>query len=178
LKPDFAVGDWDSLSSLELLSQLKHLTLPRKKDRSDLFFALTAAVHAGVQEVVCLGVTGGRSDHHLAALFDLSEFATGRYGALKSVQARGLDGDFIFLSQAIPNWSGELKRGQIVSVFAMSPVVRGLTLRGFRYPLEETQLKPSSLGLSNESILKKCEVRLRNGKLLVIIPQDEMMKDE
>src|SRR4051812_12235708 len=74
LEPDFAVGDWDSLSPGRPAAALRgilHFTLPRDKDRSDLYYACRAAIAAGANDLVCLGVTGGRPDHQLAALFDL-----------------------------------------------------------------------------------------------------------
>jgi thiamine pyrophosphokinase len=140
------------------------------KDRSDLFFAAIAALEAGATELLCLGVTGGRADHHLATLMDLSNFAAGSYGPLQSVEAYGPDGQFIFLSTQIPHWQAVLKRHQLVSIFALSPYVEGLTLSGFRYHLKQVKMNASSWGLSNQVVKRKCEVHLRKGKLLVIIP--------
>src|SRR4051812_17967315 len=58
-KPDFAIGDWDSLKKkANILSQVPHLTLPKNKNRSDLFYAGIAAIEAGAKEILCLGVTG------------------------------------------------------------------------------------------------------------------------
>jgi thiamine pyrophosphokinase len=170
--PHVAVGDWDSLKSgREILSRIPHLSLSSHKDRSDLFFAARAAVALGADELVCLGVTGGpRVDHHLASLFDLAEFSTGRYGKLKSVRAIGLDGEYSFLSESIPVWTGQLKRKQLVSIFALKGHAQGVTLKGFRYPLSNAALSSSSRGLSNQAKARNCEVHLRKGQLLVIMP--------
>jgi len=170
-EPHFAVGDWDSLGSTHrLLGRIPHLSLSRHKDRSDLYYAARAAIAIGAQELVCLGVTGGpRLDHHLATLFDLSEFSTGKYGKLRSVRAVDREEDCVFLSESIPTWTGVLKKQQKVSVFALGGVVEGVTLDGFKYPLKNADLLPSSLGLSNRVAKRNCEVCLRKGQLLVII---------
>jgi thiamine pyrophosphokinase len=172
-RPHCAIGDWDSLKSRKkILSQIPHLSLSKDKDRSDLFFAVRAAIELGAQELVCLGVTGGkRLDHHLATLFDLSVFSTGKYGKLKSVQAAGVDGEYHFLSESISRWVHFSNRRRLVSIFAIGGEVAGVTLSGFQYGLKNVTLKLSSLGLSNWTEERKCEVRLRKGQLLVIIPR-------
>lgn len=172
-RPHFAVGDWDSLKSQKkVLSKIPHLSLSTHKDRSDLFFAARAAIEIGAQELVCLGVTGGqRLDHHLATLLDLSAFSTGKYGKLKSVLAAGLDGEYHFLSESIPRWSLTSKRRRLISIFALAGEGVGVSLSGFQYALKNVTLSSSSLGLSNWTQKRKCEVRLRKGQLLVILPR-------
>jgi thiamine pyrophosphokinase len=170
--PHFAVGDWDSLKKKELLSRIPHVTLSVDKDRSDLFFAVIAAIEAGAQEIVCLGVTGGRPDHHFASLADLTEFSTGKRGLLKSIQAKGVEGDYFFISEKIPSWSAQYPVDTTVSIFAVGQPALGVTLSGFRYLLKQAKLEPSSRGLSNQVAGRKCEVRLRKGQLLVIMPRN------
>jgi thiamine pyrophosphokinase len=196
LPPDIAVGDWDSLKEWclkqkksqqkhrkksvhykTLLKPIPHWTLPTQKDRADLFYAAVAALALGVNELVCLGVTGGRPDHHLATLLDLAELATGTYGACISVQAKGLEGDYFFLSEAIPRWTGSYPKGTVLSCFTLgSEPVQGLSLKGLKYPLVSVALQSSSLGLSNRVCARKCEVRLRNGKLVIIMPRNGYRK--
>lgn len=172
LKPDFIVGDWDSLKKKKLQKRFKSVSLSTKKDRSDLFFAAFAAVQAGATELICYGVTGGRPDHHLATLAELSAFSTGLYGRLTRVEAHGTEASYVFLSKRIPVWKAELSVGQLVSVFAWNGKVQGLNLFGFRYPLKNYTLASSSQGLSNEVKKRKCEVYLRTGQLVVIMPRD------
>lgn len=171
IRPHFAVGDWDSLRDKKRgLKQVPHLSLSTSKDRSDLFYAVIAAIEAGATEVVCVGVTGGRLDHHLAMLYDLSEFSTGRYGKLLSVQARGGDGDTYFLSEKIPIWKGSLMKGQIISILGMKDGATGVSLEGFKYNLRNASMGLSSYGLSNIALKRTCRVSLKKGRLLVVIP--------
>lgn len=191
--PDYAVGDWDSLGDRGLLSRVRHVTLPSEKDRSDLFFAAISAIEAEASQLICLGVTGGRPDHHLATLMDLSEFSTGKYGQLKSIQAIGVEGEYLFLSGKIPVWKGKLNskpKGQVVSFFGMGRGAKRVTLKGFKYALQRQDLEPSSRGLSNEVLGNEvlstswqgrpsyceCEVKLEAGQLLMIIPTSKKPK--
>ncbi len=169
---NFAVGDWDSLKNLNLLSGVKHLSLPQNKSRSDLFFSALAAIEAGADELICLGVTGGRMDHHLAVLYDLAEISTGRFGSLKGVSAHGPEGDYYFLSEKIPSWEKSLRRGSLISVFGMKNGASGVTLSGLQYSLKKAELPPSSHGLSNRVSSRLSKVELKKGQLLIMIPRD------
>ncbi len=173
-RPHFAVGDWDSLRlKNKILPGIPTLSLSKNKDRSDLYFAARAAMKWDIQELICLGVTGGeRFDHHLATLYDLSIFASGKYGKLKSVSAIGVEGEYHFLSEAIPQWKGSFLKRRLVSVFAMGGRATGVTFSGFQFLLKNATLFPSSLGLSNWTQKRKCEVHLRKGQLLVILPRN------
>lgn len=167
LKPQLAVGDWDSLKNRKLLSGIPAMSLAQSKDRSDLFYAARVALELGANELVCLGVTGGRWDHQLAAVLDLSELASGKYGSLKSVKLLGSDAtsdfEMAFVSGRMKSWKGRLEVGSTVSVFALGGAATGVTLKGFCYPLKGQRLVPSSRGLSNKVKSSGCEVSLRNG---------------
>ena len=166
LTPDFAIGDWDSLGKSPGKAKFSYQTLPRAKDRSDFYFALEAALRAGAEEVICFGVTGGRPDHHLAALFDLAEISE------KPIALTALDPEarYHFLSEAQPEIElHDMPRGATVSFFALGGEARGVTLEGFEYPLKNARLLPSSHGLSNEAKAKSCRVRLRSGRVVIVV---------
>jgi thiamine pyrophosphokinase len=173
LTPDIAVGDWDSLKTQRSLVGLKKLTLPREKDRSDLFYAIQVARNAGAKQLVCLGVTGGRPDHHLAMLLELMAVAADPDFGFGSVCAIGTEAEYYFLSGSSGRaWRfAGLPRGQIISIFSLDDSASGVTLKGFRYPLEGAFVSSGSLGLSNEVIRKHCEIQVNSGNLLVVIPR-------
>ncbi|MEK6706833.1 MAG: thiamine diphosphokinase [Bdellovibrionota bacterium] len=173
LRPDMAVGDWDSIISRQSLIKVPHITLPRDKDRSDTFYAACAATNLRcnlVKELVCIGVTGGRGDHHLATLFDLSELSSS--GHFKRVCAIDNDCEYHFLSDKIKSWDARLKVGQIVSVFAFGGQTKGVLLSGFKYQVRGRTLSPSSHGLSNLATGKRCHVKLKEGRLVVLMPKN------
>lgn len=170
--PDLAVGDWDSLKSRArklLLSWVPSISLPREKDRSDLYFALATVRELGIPEVVCLGLSGGRSDHHLAALFDLGEFAE-KARKLKRLRVRAPDAESFFIRKEMGDVSLPVKKEGLFSVFAWGNPATGVRIRGGRFQPPGKKLLPSSHGLSNVARGQKTAVRVERGTLLVILP--------
>lgn len=175
-RPHFAVGDWDSLEPEKAKVALKgifHITLPRNKDRSDLYYACRAAISAGANDLICVGVTGGRPDHQLATLLDLSEIsrAPKSSGELLNLVAVDTGTRYYFVSERLPHWEAKLSPGQMVSVFAVGGEASGVTLAGFKYPLKNAKLAPSSHGLSNQVLRGNCSVRVKKGCLIVMVLQ-------
>jgi thiamine pyrophosphokinase len=176
-KPHMAVGDWDSFTGAEArekLTTLHHLTLPVDKDRSDLFFAASVALNAEATQLHCLGVTAGRPDHHLATVMDLANLASGESGVkLDQVSAYSPEGDYHFLSPLIPRWRESCPSPPPGAGFGGGGQGRGLSLKGFKYPLKNGELRPSSHGLSNRTWSPFCEVILKEGALAVVIPAEK-----
>lgn len=169
LRPELAIGDWDSVKSRASLRKLIHkITLPREKDRSDLAYALEVALDLGATEIACLGVTGGRPDHQIASLQEIA-IAASRTDAL--VRAGGEDGEYFFVAKKRRSLVLELKRGTVVSVFPLLGVAKGVSLTGFQYPLKHAALHPGSRGLSNVVKGSPCTIRLDAGILGVVVPK-------
>jgi len=173
IRSHLAVGDWDSIrpsQSGKILRETPHITLTTAKNRSDFFYALDAAVAARATEIVCLGMSGGRPDHHFGVLSDLANAASVKGTRLKSVRAIGPEAEYRILTSEIPRWRGHLAKGTLVSIFSLGDVARRVNVKGFQYPLKNFDLRPSSHGLSNFVTSPTCEVSLSSGRLLVIIP--------
>ena len=64
--------------------------------------------------------------------------------------------------------------GKYVSLFPIEGEVTGLTLKGFKYPLNSYTLKVEDSGLtvSNEISDPEAEVTFETGKLLMIMSRD------
>jgi thiamine pyrophosphokinase len=166
VRPDLAVGDWDGYRGK--LEGIPAVTLPRKKDRSDLHYAFRAAQVFGATEVVCVGLTGGKPDHHLAGLHEMA-LAAKRFTRVMAMDA---DAQYHFLSgsnQAA--WKAKLALGQRVSILPIGGPAHGVTVSGFEYPLRNARLEPGSRGLSNGVVRKKVSVQLKRGNLVVIYAQ-------
>ena len=59
-------------------------------------------------------------------------------------------------------------------MFPFTPTVKGLTLRGFKYPLEKYELQCyHSLGVSNEISEEKAEISFEEGILLMVESKDK-----
>ena len=178
LTPEAIVGDFDSLPAklharAMQLAQSVHLH-PVDKDWSDLALALKLASRwlkqslSKKQEVVLLGVTGGREDHHHAALFDIA-WAAARWPA--ATRVLGHASEWHFLTSKTPRTRLAGVRGRTVSIFALSARVTGLKTRGLKWDGSRVKLlRPGSQGLSNLAISGEIQVEIGSGCAVVVVP--------
>ena len=69
--------------------------------------------------------------------------------------------------------------GKFVSLIPYTNVVKGLTLTGFKYPLDRYDLKGfCSLGVSNEIIEDTAEIRVKSGIFVLIESRDLPKRSE
>lgn len=169
ITPDYIIGDFDSLpvekqSLLEKFPQDCIMRLPCEKDDTDMLAAIKFAMEKGITDFVIYGGLGGRLSHTIANI-----------QCLMYLKERGLNGVLIgnntkaFLLQNETFIFDEQQVGYL-SVFAYSGQVRGVTLKGLKYELEDAKLTAAiPLGVSNEFIGKKAEVSVREGVLLLVM---------
>lgn len=170
--PDHLVGDFDSVDERYLKEVEKTTVVHRlcpEKDDSDTQSAVNLAIRLGAGCIGILGGTGTRLDHVMANLELL------QYGLEQGIK--------IYLVDSHNRISAEKERfflkkdeqfGKYVSFFPMGGPVKGLTLRGFKYPLTEHYLQSVDTGLtvSNEIIEERAEVSFEEGCLLMIQSRD------
>ena len=146
--PDLAVGDFDSLSEegkkyMESLNGLKIIRLKPEKDDSDTQSAVNHMISEGSREILILGATGTRLDHVLANLGLLS------MGREKGVHIALADQwNYITLVDSGTVLKKEGQFGKYVSFFTVGGDVSGLTLKGFKYPLDGYDLTVADSGLT------------------------------
>lgn len=170
ITPACAVGDFDTAGP-EALTFLKSREIPVEKlpvakDMTDTQFALEKALHEQPKEILILGALGGaRFDHALANLFLLEKAAVAgvpctllhRNNRIRLLTSE--EGEMILQSGGY----------QYVSLLALTEQVEGVTLTGFRYPLQNAVLTRSNpLGISNELVTKAARIQIQAGKLLVM----------
>lgn len=73
--PIYAIGDFDSISNLDVLSQFEVTRLPTRKDVTDTHAAVEYAIEHGYDEIDIYGVTGGRLDHFFSAVCLLEKYS-------------------------------------------------------------------------------------------------------
>jgi len=194
LKPDLWVGDGDSLFSKRLtasqrdqarsasgLSADQWVSLPVHKNQSDLGYSLQEARRRfGVpHSVVGLGFTGGRADHHWGGVLEWVQFV--RKKRCEQAWIHGPQESYGVLSAECDPLSFVAILGQTVSLFAMTPQVRGLKLSGLHYSWHPGDvLRPGTHGLSNVVTAKRRGARgpsrtrvaisMEKGKVLVVLP--------
>ena len=174
LEPDVAVGDFDSLSAegAKYMETLKHTEIRRlkpEKDDSDTQSAANYAIEQGTERIMILGATGNRIDHLMA------NFGLLMLGKTKQVQIVLVDAyNYMSLIESGMILKKEEQFGKYVSFFPIEGEVTGLTLKGFKYPLNSDTLKVEDSGLtvSNEISDPEAEVTFETGKLLMIMSRD------
>lgn len=163
--PDLVVGDFDSLGYVPKgVSVVCH---PPEKDETDLFLAVREGLARGADRFYLMGALGARLDHTVANLQLLS------YLAERGVEATliGADGVAVTALAGPATLTFPPAATGTVSVLAHGGSAEGVTLRGFRYPLEGGVLTPEfPLGVSNELTGTPATVSLLRGVLLVFFP--------
>ncbi|RYG73912.1 thiamine diphosphokinase [Lentibacillus lipolyticus] len=173
IRPDYAVGDFDSITSEEKAFVQGQADLfrmyPSEKDKTDLEIALDQAYALNPEMIYLFGVTGGRLDHELINV-----------QLLFQMMDRGIQG-------VIMDWQNRLEimspgryevyhdnRYPSISFVPFSDRVEGLTLDGFYYPLTEASVAwGSTLCISNKLISNYGTFSHHKGILLLIKSNDE-----
>ena len=161
--PDLAIGDFDSLSEegqkyMESLKGPEIIRLKPEKDDSD--------TQSAVNQMI---LKGARLDHVLANLGLLS------MGKEQGVRIAIADQwNYITLAESGTILHREEQFGKYVSFFTVGGDVTGLTLRGFKYPLNGYHLtvEDSGLTVSNEISEETAEILYESGQLLMIMSRD------
>ncbi|WP_178019362.1 thiamine diphosphokinase [uncultured Paenibacillus sp.] len=171
IKPDLAVGDFDSVSQEELAlirNNSKEILDcdPVDKDLTDTELAFDLAVRRNPAEIVLTGVIGTRLDHTLANLHMLLRAA--EQGITCAIWD---EHNYVTLCGSVCRV--EDRGYTYVSLLPLTPVVTGITLDGFRYPLHNATLRiGQSLAVSNQLAASIGTVHLDEGWLLVIQSRD------
>jgi thiamine pyrophosphokinase len=185
-KFDHLVGDFDTISP-DILEKYIHrtdVTVHRfvpEKDYTDTDIALKLAIQLcqdnGKQEkeaqqarheIVLLGATGTRADHMLANL-----------QLLEQLYVAGLTGTIIDRHNRIRLIEGQYcldkdnQFGDYVSLIPISRKLTGVTLKGFKYPLDNhTVYRGESLCVSNELVDHSSQIYIEEGLAWLIESRD------
>lgn len=169
IKPDYLIGDFDSLEPSELeqfeaegVNILRH---PARKDYTDLELAIRHAHSLGANEILVLGALGRRWDQTLA---NLLLPAAGEYAGL---QMRLLDAaQEVLLARSGSQLTLHGQPGDTVSLIPLGGDAHGITTHGLEYPLQqETLYFGTTRGVSNALLSETAMVQLEQGMLLCVV---------
>ena len=167
LRPDYVIGDWDS--GRPPASGVPCATLPAEKDFTDLQAAADWALARGCTSLLLCGCTGGRLDH-TASNLTLLEWIARRGG--QALLADG-DNEVRFLEHGALTLR-DRPHYHYLSIVPLDRSVKGVTLRGVKYPLEGAELtRGDTLTVSNEPAGPVLEIAVEQGAVLVIRSQRE-----
>ena len=171
--PNHVVGDFDSVSP-EILefykkqSQIIFHTFNAEKDNTDTDIAFKLAIQLKSSKITILGALGKRMDHAIANIHILKD-------ALEAnIPCQIIDEhNRIYLINKEMTLEKDKVYGKYVSLIPLTSTVEGLTLTGFKYPLNHYTLPiGTSLGISNEIIGDIAHIEMKKGILIVIESRD------
>lgn len=171
--PDVIVGDFDSADPAALADfrRREHIVWEvhqPEKDDTDTELAIKRAAAMGAGYIVLLGATGGRLDHLLGNIHLL-------YPCLqRGVEACILDpGNKLYLIDGERRFKRREVWGTYISFLPLTEEVKGITLRGFKYPLTDKDIAiGTSLCISNELEDEEASITFREGVLVVVESRD------
>lgn len=160
LKVSRVIGDFDTAPApadddVEIL--------PIIKDFTDSEAAVHHVFEKGYMDITVLGGLGGRFDHTMGNIGILSRYT--KLGA----HIRILDGVNRVTMLEPGSYIFRKDGYKYLGVISYSPYSSGLTLEGFKYPLENTVLgNDTTLGVSNEILEDEGVITFSEGQLLII----------
>jgi len=170
LVPNVIIGDMDSVNKVVLKKYLdmkiELVKYPAEKNYTDMELAIEYALEKGFKDIILIGATGSRLDHTFANILLIEAYYK------KGIRVKIIDNNNII--QLITN-SMEIqnKRNYFASIVPITEFIEGLTLKGFKYPLNNVIVnRGSTLCISNQIISEKGIITLNKGTALLFISKD------
>jgi thiamine pyrophosphokinase len=174
IKPDIAFGDFDSVSRVELSfieERVENLIkFKPEKDETDMEHALNWALKQNPQVIRVFGATGGRLDHMLANIQLLINPVKNQ----SHVQIEMIDQkNIVFLKQPGDYSIERMDSKKYISFIPMMNDVKGVTLKGFKYPLNDYCIElGSTVCISNELVDDYGTFSFSEGILMIVRSTD------
>lgn len=175
LMPDYVVGDFDTVkpSVLARFHQVPYIVWEQhrpEKNETDTELARSRALTLGCDRIVFLGATGGRLDHMLGNIHVL-------YACLqKGVEAWIVDKrNRLYLLDEGKTFCRDQLWGSYVSFLPYTEQVTGITLTGFKYPLNKKTIRrgeEAGLCISNELDKEEAVLEFEDGVLICVESKD------
>ncbi len=156
-------GDFDSISE-DILKKYEEKEViikrfPKDKDFTDGELILQHISKKNYDKIIVIGGLGGRKDHELTNLNLMFKFKN-LFFITEEEEIFAIDRYKEFIEE----------KGKTISFIPFSEKVEGLTLTGFKYPLENYTLhQGDTICMSNIAIDDKAIISFKNGKILGII---------
>jgi thiamine pyrophosphokinase len=167
LRPDWVLGDMDSLEDLSRLDAYPRdrvLRYQTEKDHTDTELALRLLWEKGCDTIWLIGGGGGRLDHLLAirSLFERDPCPSRWITGAEDIYCVGSPGEL--------QWDGP--PGALVSVFPLGAGPWEVESAGLRWPLKGLPWDRGFFGLSNVAENGSFRLRAGKGRFLVVLPAE------
>ncbi len=160
--PDLIIGDFDSYSG-ELPENIEIMRLPKEKDDTDTMFAVKEAIKRGAESIRIVCALGARKDHEFANIQSLAYAVSNGADALISSKHT------IIYAVRNGNLTINAFPGQDISVFSLSDISKGVTIKGTHYDVQGIELTNSMpLGQSNRAENDTVSISVEHGILIVM----------
>ena len=163
VEPSLIIGDFDSYAKPENMQNV--IELPVIKDDTDTIFAVKEAMRRGYDDVLMLGVTGGREDMTLGNIYALLMLK------MNGITAMIAD-DYSEISIIQTCEEKHVKWGwKFFSILNITGTASGITVTGAKYNLNDAVIAPEfQYGISNEVLSPENDsvISLKNGYLLLV----------
>jgi thiamine pyrophosphokinase len=184
VRPDWIIGDMDSLDSLKRLEKYpaeRVQRFPKDKDSTDTEMALDLLWEKGCTRVILVGGGGGRLDHLLAirSLFEREKFPERWITRAEDVRCLDSSSDF----KGKSNISGdelnlEMPIGSLVSIFPLGEGYWEAESSGLKWPLSSLNWNRGSFGISNRTDKETFSIRVIRGRFMIIVPLFDNMEED
>jgi thiamine pyrophosphokinase len=169
VKPDWIIGDMDSLEDLSPLSAWppeRVIRYEHDKDFTDTELAFSLAMEKGCDDIWLIGGGGGRIDHlfGIRSLFEREHFP--RRWVTDAENIFCIDAD-----TAHNELSCRLEVNACVSVFPFGLGPWEAVSGGLKWPLAGLHWDRGFFGLSNEAAEGEFSIKVIAGRFMVITPQ-------
>ncbi|MEY4480711.1 MAG: hypothetical protein RLZZ267_1389 [Bacillota bacterium] len=170
---DYALGDFDSVT-LEQLDLIKEKAKSFEmvdaidKDDTDSMLALKKAISLNPNTITLIGALGSRYDHSMNNIQLLIQTAEANIPCV-------IEDERNRISIVDPNRKVSVNKSRFenISLIPLSTVVKGITISGFKYLLQDaTFVQGKAYGISNVLIEEVGSVEVKEGYLLVIESND------
>jgi len=162
---DAIIGDMDSLSDLEeqSIGNTKFVSYPSEKDETDLELALLYAEEQRADQIVMVGIMGGRMDMTIANILLITR------ASLSSCRIEIWHGEQTGWVIKPPGEDISGHPGDTVSLMPLCSDASGITTTGLKYSLKDENLTfCSTRGISNLMEKPSAHIKLSEGLLLAI----------
>ncbi len=161
---DAVIGDMDSLPDLAPPGIApEFISYPAEKDETDLELALLYAGEQGADQIVMVGVMGGRMDMTIANIMLLT------HASLSSCRIEVWHGEQTGWVIKPPGEEISGHPGDTVSLIPLGGDASGITTEGLKYPFKDEELTfGPARGISNLLEKPSARIKLSEGLLLAI----------
>lgn len=162
LKPDYYVGDLDSINTKIPKDVITDIHKP-EKDETDLDLAIKKSIELGYKYIKIFGGIGGRLDHTLGNIQTMAKYHTKGF----DISMFDSNQEVYIVTQTI-----KIKKngGSMFSVISLTNFSEGVSIENAKYPIENFTLSNTNpLGVSNEFIAESATIIVKNGILAIIV---------